>query len=155
MLIQPSSTGLFFIANKDRSVSRTVSIVYLAFLTVLLVVRNPLDWFGQQELIVSAFQLFGVVVHFVTFAILAILMLLARWPLRPTVLIGLLAVYAALTELIQGPIPNRSPQWDDFVQDLAGLAFGVVLYWAFLRRREAALSAEERLAIARSESGLG
>lgn len=108
--------------------SRTISLVYLAFLTLLLVVRNPLDWFGQQELIVTAFQLVGFIVHFVTFVILAFLMLMARWPLQNTVLIGLLAVYAAFTELIQGPIPNRCPQWGDFIQDLGGLAVGAVLW---------------------------
>lgn len=129
--------------------SRTISLVYLAFLTLLLVVRNPLDWFGQQELIVTAFQLVGFVVHFVTFVILAFLMLMAQWPLKYTVLIGLLAVYAAFTELIQGPIPNRSPQWGDFFQDLGGLAVGTIVWliatrWFFSSRevRIAKASAE-------------
>jgi VanZ family protein len=136
----------------SQVVSKSVSLTYLLFLTVLLVVRNPLEWFGHQDLIVSAFQLIGFIVHFVTFAILAIVMLAARWPLKNTVLIGLLAVYAASTELIQGPIPNRSPEWVDFLQDLAGLAAGAALWWAFVRWRE---PIGEVVGVSGSETGVG
>ncbi|MBX3414970.1 MAG: VanZ family protein [Pirellulales bacterium] len=113
--------------------SRTISLIYLAFLTLLLVVRNPLDWFGQQELIVSAFRMLGFIVHFATFVVLAFLMLMARWPLSNATLLGLLAVYAGFTELIQGPIPNRSPEWGDFLQDLGGLAVGTILWFVVSR----------------------
>jgi len=112
--------------------TRTISLVYLAFLTVLLIVRNPLYWFQAAEL-ESAFQLVGFIAHFVTFSILGWLMLQARWPLAPLALFALLVLYAGATELIQSPIPNRSPEWLDFAQDVAGLALGMTLCWVWQR----------------------
>lgn len=140
------------LAKAGSRVTRSVSLVYLFFLTLLLVVRNPLDWFGQQVLIQSAFHVVDVIVHFATFLVLAILMLAARWPLKVTVLLGLLAVYAASTELIQGPIPNRSPEWGDFLQDLAGLAIGALLWWGFLRWRVRAVDRPKVMSVGGSET---
>lgn len=124
---------------------RKFALAYLAFLTVLLVVRNPLDLFGQQQVVVAAYHALGVIVHFVTFFILGGLMSAARWPIGRVPLVGLLVAYAAATELIQSQIPARSADLGDFLQDVAGLALGMLLYrgvrWAHAR--------SDRLAAAR------
>lgn len=112
---------------------KKATLIYLGLLTVLLVVRNPLDLFGRQEYVVEAFRLLGFIVHFLTFSLLGWLMLASRWMVRGEVLFAGLVIYAALTELVQFAIPGRSPALFDFAQDVAGLAVGALVWWASQR----------------------
>lgn len=112
---------------------KKATLIYLGLLTVLLVVRNPLDLFGRQEYVVEAFRLVGFIVHFVTFGLLGWLMLAARWNVRGELLFAGLIVYAGLTELVQFAVPGRTPDLFDFAQDVAGLAVGALAWWASQR----------------------
>lgn len=74
-------------------------------------------------------------VHLLLFAALAAS---GRWAgLRPGVLAGLLVLYAAVSEVVQGLSPlNRSASVADLVADVAGVLAGLLL-WAGLARRGA------------------
>ena len=67
--------------------------------------------------------------HLVSFLLLAVLALLPRWPLPRWGIALLLAIYGGMTEIIQGFVPPRTPEWEDWFQDLAGLALGVACCW--------------------------
>ena len=127
----PSTFPPFDIARLFARNLKRIALLYFAFLTLLLVVRNPLDLFGHQEYVVAAFRLLSFMVHFLTFTLLGWLMLAARWPLRSDMLLVLLVVYAAVTELVQFFIPGRTPDMLDLAQDVAGLALGATAWWAW------------------------
>jgi VanZ family protein len=75
------------------------------------------------------------VVHFSLFAVLA---LTGRWAgVRRGVLAGLLVLYAAVSEVVQGLAPlDRSASVGDVLADVAGLLLGLVV-WRWLARRAA------------------
>lgn len=73
------------------------------------------------------------VVHFLIFAVLAVLGRRARLPLLPLV-IGL-AVYAVGSEVLQGLEPDRDGTPTDALADLGGIAVGSVAYLLVARRR--------------------
>lgn len=122
---------------------KKAALIYLAFLTVLLVVRNPLDLFGNRELVVVAFRLVGFLVHFLTFTLLGWLMLAARFRLRTDLLLASLIAYAGATELAQFTIPGRTADVLDFAQDVAGLALGSCGWWICQRVAERRLNWNE------------
>ena len=76
------------------------------------------------------------VVHLALFAVLAAT---GRWAgIRVRLLVVALAVYAAVSELLQAVTPlARSGSIADLLADLAGVALGV-LAWSVLRRETAA-----------------
>ena len=114
----PTSRRLFF----DR-MTKTVFVVYMVVLTALLLTRDPLakDPTGALEALLS---LIGPVAHLLSFWLLAALALGSRWPVRGWVLVLLLAGYATGTELLQGAVSGRTPEWMDWFQDLLGVAIG-------------------------------
>lgn len=73
--------------------------------------------------------------HFAAFAALAFLTCWAvssRRRLTPAVylaILALLAVYAAVDELLQAPIPHRSPDPLDWLADVAGAACGALAFF--------------------------
>jgi VanZ family protein len=69
------------------------------------------------------------VVHLVSFAVLAILALMARWPIPRWGIALVLVVYAGMTEMVQGVMPPRKAEWGDWIQDLAGIVVGVAICW--------------------------
>jgi hypothetical protein len=74
------------------------------------------------------------VVHGLLFAVLA---LSGRWAgVRRPVLAGLLALYAAVSEVVQGLAPlDRSASVGDVLADVAGLLIGLAVGEALARRR--------------------
>jgi hypothetical protein len=74
------------------------------------------------------------VVHGLLFAVLA---LSGRWAgVRRPVLAGLLVLYAAGSEVIQGLVPlERSASVGDVLADVAGLLIGLGMWEALVRRR--------------------
>lgn len=65
--------------------------------------------------------------HFGLFAVLAILLFLARADLGAWRLLGLLAGLAVATELMQLFVDGRYADWRDVLIDLAGVGLGVLL----------------------------
>ncbi|WP_448627416.1 VanZ family protein [Geodermatophilus sp. URMC 64] len=75
-------------------------------------------------------------VHVVLFGALAFTGRWAGLPRAP--LAGLLVLYAAVSEVLQGlPLLDRSPSVGDWVADVAGVLLGLLL-WGVLEQRRAA-----------------
>ena len=109
---------------------RRVALTYLALLTLLLLVRNPLALIRQVPPLLDAFLTVSAVTHLMTFTVLAFLMLASRWPVPGWRLFAYLAAYACATEGLQYFFPPRKMELVDVIQDLLGLALGAVLWSA-------------------------
>ncbi len=112
--------------------------IYLAFLTLALLLQNPfrLAAGGEQHARVWFHAYLAPWSHFICFFPLGFLFPTAQWHLTRWQLLTLLLVYAVGTEVLQGFIPHRNPEWQDLVQDIGGLLAGALLYklatWARL-----------------------
>ena len=76
--------------------------------------------------------------HLTHFSLLAGLTLLAhasRWPIRTSTLVGLLALYAVVTETLQGLNPDRTVELKDYVENLLGVVVGTLLWRWYVARR--------------------
>lgn len=120
------------------ALARVAAAVYLLVLTLALLLQNPFKMMaGGEEQARDWFQAYlSPLAHFLCFLPLGFLFFAARWRLSKIQLLLLLLVYAIATEILQGWIPNRTPELIDAIQDFAGLAAGVALYkfaaWARL-----------------------
>jgi VanZ family protein len=70
--------------------------------------------------------------HFTTFFGLAWLTQLAFRP-RWYLMLGALAAYAGLIEIVQSRLPYRSASWGDIAADLAGVAAFFFTHWLYRR----------------------
>ena len=109
---------------------RLACAAYSLLLTLLLLLPQPLVLLGFAP---PSGQTSGRGAHFVTFALLATLVVMSRVPWRRNQLIAVLVSYAFATELLQGLIPHRSVELLDFVENLLGLATGAAIAWALGR----------------------
>lgn len=119
---------------------------YWLLLTLLLLARNPLGWFSENDTAVSLYDSVEPVAHLVSFTLLTLLALATRWRITRYSLVGLLALYGVATELVQSQIPERSMQLVDLIQDLGGIAIGLGVCWIWRRwaeRRPQQLPVEE------------
>ncbi len=112
---------------------RKICAGYWLLLTVLLFAQNPWGWAGSGRRVDAVYEHVEPISHLVSFTLLTLLVLAARWPLPRVTMLGLLAGYGAATELIQSQIPGRRMQLSDLIQDLAGILAGCVFYWAWRR----------------------
>lgn len=71
---------------------------------------------------------YGPVFHLTSFALLAVLMLAAGWPLSRAMLVALMIGYSVGTELIQGLLPYRACELTDCINDLVGIAAGIAMF---------------------------
>jgi hypothetical protein len=110
-----------------QALIRVVSVAYLAFLTLLLWTADPSRLIGGEVswLLRSLLP----VAHLVSFFVLAVLALSARWPAPAWGIVLVLSLYGGMTELVQGFTPHRRPEWGDWFQDVAGIAVGAALCW--------------------------
>jgi len=99
-------------------------------LTLLLLVPDPLALLGLTRF---PGPKHGVGVHFTCFTVLTLLVLAARLLRRRGVLLGLLAAYAVIVELLQGLVSPRTVELRDLVENLLGLAAGATLAWTLRR----------------------
>jgi VanZ family protein len=109
---------------------RCACLAYVACLTLLLFWKNPADLIGYHSGLPSLLRQLMPAAHLVSFSLLAVLALMPRWPLPRWSIVLMLAVYGGMTEVIQGFIPPRTPEWQDWFQDICGLAVGVACCWA-------------------------
>jgi VanZ family protein len=108
---------------------RVACLGYVVLLSLLLFVKDPsgligcrsgLPWFLRQAM-PSA--------HLLSFLALAVMTLVPRWPVPRWAIFLMLVAYGGMTEIVQGFIPPRTPEWQDWFQDLGGLALGAALCW--------------------------
>lgn len=104
---------------------KIVFVIYLITLTVLLLSNDPEKIVGVQPLL---WHLLKPAVHLLSFLVLGILAMAARWPLACWLLVLCLLAYASGTELLQGPLSRRTPDWADWFQDVAGILIAVAIY---------------------------
>lgn len=131
---------------------RACFIGYLIALTALLLTRDPTRLVGAPPTPLEA------VVHLLSFTLLAFLAMAARWPGAVWGVVLLLAAYAAGTELLQGLVSGRTPEWGDWFQDVVGIAVGVALHrcWTVVWHRLAGPSDRRaKSRSARQEAGRG
>jgi hypothetical protein len=112
-----------------QGLMRLVCIGYLIFLTALLLTKNPLWLVGVRGDAPALLRFIIPVAHLLSFGVLAVLALMARWPMPRWGITVLLLLYAGMTEVAQSFLPPRTAEWGDWLQDLAGIAAGAVLCW--------------------------
>ncbi len=110
---------------------RVLLAVYWLALTVLLLAPDPLKWLGIVKVPGAPG---GRWQHFLSFGLLAVLVLASRLRLRPGVLLGLLVGYAIGTESLQWLVPTRTVELLDYAENLLGLAAGWAL-WRLIANR--------------------
>ena len=108
---------------------RIACVGYVVFLTLLLLTANPARLIGVRGELPWLLQALMPWAHLLSFAVLVVVMLLARWPVPRWSIVLVLAIYGGATEIIQGFVPPRTPEWMDWFQDLSGVAAGAGLCW--------------------------
>tara|TARA_R110002073_G_scaffold8761_5_gene46885 strand:- start:3802 stop:4245 length:444 start_codon:yes stop_codon:yes gene_type:complete len=96
---------------------------------VLLFIGNPTK-FVDAPAFQSLYSDIEPGLHVGLFACLAFLVSAARWPVNAIVQATVLILFAAGSEAIQIWLPNRTPRWGCFIQDVAGLFLGFVTWIA-------------------------
>jgi VanZ family protein len=105
---------------------------YFCYLTLLLLAPNPFPWVSSSPRVVHYLDLIYPIAHCISFTFLTVLALLAFRFLSPYEIGAGLMGYAASTELLQMLIPPRAAEWQDFFQDLGGIAIGFMVAWMLL-----------------------
>ena len=115
---------------------RIVCVGYCVLLSWLLVAKDPTVLVTPGGLLHGLLTCVGWASHFISFLMLTLLVLAARWRLPGWALLTCLVAYALGMEGLQSLVPTRSVQLQDVSQNLVGIAVG----WAIWRGRKAALS---------------
>lgn len=110
-------------------VMRVLCVSYMLVLTMLLLVRDPGGLLGFPPEVPLVLQWLIQSAHFTTFAVLSFLVFSSRWPLWSWLLVLILCIYAAGTELGQGLVATRTPELGDLMLDLLGILVGGLFYW--------------------------
>lgn len=108
---------------------RLVCLGYLIYLTALLMVADPSKLIGVHENMPEFLRVLEPAAHLLSFFVLAVLGLMTRWPAPRWGIALILVLYAGLTEIAQGFVPRRTPEWKDWFQDVAGIAIGAIVCW--------------------------
>lgn len=108
---------------------KVVSIAYLVFITLLLLTADPSRLIGFDRSLPALLRMLLPGAHFLSFLVLAVLALSTRWPAPRWGIVLILSLYGGMTEIVQGFVPPRTPEWGDWFQDMSGIAAGVVFCW--------------------------
>jgi hypothetical protein len=108
---------------------RVVCAGYVVFLTLLLLSPDPSRVIGVHGNLPWILQAVLPAAHAISFLVLATVALAPRWPVPRWAIVLLLAIYGGATEIIQGFLPPRTPEWMDWFQDLSGIAVGTAFCW--------------------------
>jgi len=122
---------------------RLVCAVYCLFVTLLLLVPEPLMLLGIEDVPIPGG---GRGIHFVLFALLAFVMHASRFPVHRGLTMAVLVAYALFTESLQGLVPTRTVEFLDLLENLLGLGAGTAI-WSLIQKRP-----EKRSKISTSES---
>jgi hypothetical protein len=108
---------------------RVVCAGYVVFLTLLLLNSDPSRLLGMHGRLPSLLRMMLPAAHLISFVVLATLALAPRWPAPRWVIVLILVVYGGMTEIVQGFLPPRTPEWMDWFQDLGGILIGTAFCW--------------------------
>jgi VanZ family protein len=108
---------------------RIVFLVYWIYLSILLFSQDPTRWVGTQGNIPELLKMLMPYAHILSFTVLSFLTFTACLPLPWWGVMLSLAIYGGATEIIQGAVPHRTPEWADWFQDLGGVAIGFACFW--------------------------
>jgi VanZ family protein len=109
---------------------KILCVAYAVFLTALLLVANPNAMIGSPRgTLKTLLDHLLPAAHLLSFCVLTVLVLVARWPLPRWFLIALLIIYGGTTEIAQSFLPPRTPDWNDWFQDVGGVLAGIGCYW--------------------------
>ncbi len=115
--------------KRANRIMRRACLLYLFMLSfVMLFIGNPLKYTRDYPRFVELYEAIEPGLHVGIFAVLAFLVVASRWRIHPLYLASLLVVFAAGTELIQMVLPNRTPRFFCFVQDVIGLLLGAAAW---------------------------
>ncbi len=106
---------------------RVACIGYVIYLSALSFAPDPAQLIGGQ--VPGFLQAIMPLVHVVSFFVLAVLTLSARWPLPHWVVVVVMAIYGGMTEIVQYFLPPRHCAWMDWFKDLTGIALGTAAFW--------------------------
>jgi hypothetical protein len=109
---------------------RIVCIGYAIFLTLLLLTSDPTRLIAVRGGLPWILRTMLPWAHMISFLVFAVFALVPRWPVPRWAIVILLAVYGGMTEVVQGFLPPRTPEWADWFQDLTGIAAGAAFCWA-------------------------
>lgn len=109
---------------------KILCLAYFILLTRLLFSERPEEVLGMRAGLPWLLRELLPVAHLLSFFVLALLAVPALRPLPLWASGSLLIAYGGATELLQRFVPGRTPDWLDGLQDLGGVAAGVVLCWA-------------------------
>ncbi len=112
-----------------QGLMRLVCIAYLMFLTALLLTEDPLRLIGVHGNAPSLLRSLMPAAHFLSFGALAVLALSVRWPVPRWAIVMLLVAYGGMTEVAQSFLPPRTPEWADWLQDVAGIGAASLVCW--------------------------
>jgi len=111
---------------------RITFLVYWIYLSILLLSRDPTLWIGSPGSVPALLKILMPIAHMLSFTVLSLLTFAACLPLPRWGILLFLAAYGGATEIIQGFIPPRTPDWADWFQDLGGIAVGFACFWLIL-----------------------
>jgi hypothetical protein len=123
-----------------RLACRLACLAYVILLTALLLVPDPARFVGLSRRPEFPWGSFGI--HWIALAILSALVMGSFWPRRISwLLVAGLVVNGTLGEVLQHFVPPdrvthnmRHVRWEDWTQNMLGVATGVLVYWLFWRR---------------------
>jgi hypothetical protein len=95
----------------------------------LLLASDPSRWIGVHGNLPYLLRMLLPVAHGLSFFVLAVLALAARWPVPRWGIVLFLMIYGGATEIIQSLVPSRMSDWLDWLQDIGGIAVGAALCW--------------------------
>lgn len=108
---------------------KTLCVGYVVALTFLLLGEQPLHFLEVPASTACLLREFAPLAHGVSFFLLTVVVLAARWPVSRLILVLFLASYALATEILQGLVPARTPELVDMVRNLGGIVAGAAVWW--------------------------
>ena len=110
-----------------RHTTKIACLAYFAFLSLLLLSPDPAKVISVSGKLPPILHTLMPLAHLLSFSVLAAVVLLACRRVPRWIVVLALAMYGGATEIIQGFIPPRTPEWEDWFQDLGGIALGVAV----------------------------
>ncbi len=108
---------------------KVLCLAYFAGLLWLLLTSDPMGSLRSRPRLWEVARMGAPAAHFVAFTFLALLALAPRWSVPRWAVVLWLVGCAVGTELLQGLVPQRTPELADCLLDLAGIALGVAIFW--------------------------
>lgn len=106
-----------------NKIAKFGGVVYLLFLSLMLLHPNPWSLFGFFREKINEVSRFSLL-HFAVFVFLGMVAESVRAPFSRKGILVIGLTYACVIELIQ-PLTGRHFEWNDFIQNILGFLVGV------------------------------